>query len=60
MKIKKFNDKIEIENQRLILLLWDKIKVNDKLIKDGDYMISPFSKDKDRCQKCTYVHISDN
>ncbi|ENF3519626.1 molecular chaperone [Escherichia coli] len=43
LKIKKFNGGIEVENPTPYFATLDKIKVNGRLIKDGDYMISPFS-----------------
>ncbi|EFD0973712.1 TPA: molecular chaperone [Escherichia coli] len=62
IKLKKINDKIEIENPTPYFVTLDKIKVNNKLIKDGDYMISPFSKikiDAKSAHVFTYQIIND-
>ncbi|HEN3479995.1 TPA: molecular chaperone [Yersinia enterocolitica] len=42
LKIKRFNGGIEVENPTPYFATLDKIKVNGRLIKDGDYMVSPF------------------
>ncbi|MFV8761824.1 molecular chaperone [Yersinia enterocolitica] len=43
LKVKKISGGVEVENPTPYFATLDKIKVNGKLIEDGDYMVSPFS-----------------
>lgn len=43
IQVKNYGSKIEIKNPTPYFVTLDKIKINNTKLKDGDYMISPFS-----------------